>query len=416
MDTFDSARQNILNISNDISLLLSKTAAIHHMETNAFETWENMNRRIGQQISEETLRVAVVGPIKSGKSTFVNALLSADYLKRGAGVVTSIVTRIRRGNHLNATLFFKSWDDVNADIQQAITFFPVENWRTEVVPFDIRRKNDRAQLEKALADVGADLVMESGTLNANCLLLTYYLNGYEAIKNHVNSDNRQVTYKADQFAEHKTFVGNDALSVYLKDIQLNIDSAILRNNVEIADCQGSDSPNPLHLAMIQDYLILAHLIIYVVSSRTGLREADIRFLSMIKKMGIIENILFVVNCDFNEHDSLDDLKALAGKVEQELSIIKPAPVLFTFSSLFSLFRSREMSLPDKDRQRLALWESAEGFVDYSLKQREDFLKEFDRRIVHDRLSLLLKNHLERTGGHLHGNRPLDRGESGIPQR
>jgi len=37
------------------------------------------------QLTEETIRVAVVGPIKSGKSTFLNALLRGDYLKRGAG-------------------------------------------------------------------------------------------------------------------------------------------------------------------------------------------------------------------------------------------------------------------------------------------------------------------------------------------
>ena len=397
MDTFDSARQNILNISNDITRLLSEAALLRQMEINAFETWEGMCRRIGQQISEEILRVAVVGPIKSGKSTFVNSLLSNDYLKRGAGVVTSIVTRIRKGNRLNATLFFKSWDEVNADIEQAIAFFPVENWRSEKVPFDIRRNGDRAELRNALATLGADLVLDSGTLNANCLLLSYYLDGYDFIKNHVNSENRQVTYDNDLFAEHKTFVGNDALSVYLKDIQLNIDSDVLKNNVEIADCQGSDSPNPLHLAMIQDYLVLAHLIVYVISSRTGLREADIRFLSMIKKMGIIDNILFIVNCDFNEHDSLDDLSALVGKTEQDLSIIKPEPVLFCFSSLFSLFQSRSIVLSEKDQQRLAQWEKSVNFAKFSLEQREGFLKEFNRRIVQDRLSLLLKNHLERLG-------------------
>ena len=52
-------------------------------------------------------------------------------------------------------------------------------------------------------------------------------------------------------------------------------------NLEIADCQGSDSPNPLHLAMIQDYLIQTHLLVYVLSSRTGVRQSDIKFLTLI---------------------------------------------------------------------------------------------------------------------------------------
>ena len=71
------------------------------------------------QLSEEIIRVAVVGPIKSGKSTFTNSVLKGDYLKRGAGVVTSIVTRVRRGKILVAKLFFKSWDEVNAEVDQA---------------------------------------------------------------------------------------------------------------------------------------------------------------------------------------------------------------------------------------------------------------------------------------------------------
>lgn len=64
------------------------------------------------------------------------------------------------------------------------------------------------------------------------------------------------------------------MAVYLKDVQLEIKSNRFEKNLEIADCQGSDSPNPLHITMIQDYLSTTHLIIYLISSRTGLRDAD----------------------------------------------------------------------------------------------------------------------------------------------
>jgi GTPase SAR1 family protein len=396
MDTFDAVRHKILGISEDLDLLLKKIQTIPQMEGRVFSTWEELCSRIGRQISEETLRVAVVGPIKSGKSTFINSLLGGDYLKRGAGVVTSIVTRIRRGQGLKAILYFKSWDDVNADILQALTFFPAEQWRKDGVSFDIRDKQHREDLKAAIEGLGSGLVMESGSFNANCLLMLHYLEGYEAVEDKVNSENRKIVYLADEFIQQKTFVGNDALSVYLRDILLEIDSEVLRHNVEIADCQGSDSPNPLHLAMIQDYLALTHLIVYVISSRTGLREADIRFLTVIKKMGILDNILFVVNCDLNEHDALEDLNALEGRVRQELSRIKPDPQVFTFSSLYNLFKSQAL-LSEKNSRRLSQWEESEEFIKASIKGRDDFIKEFDRQIVQERLSLLLKNHLERLG-------------------
>ena len=86
----------------------------------------------------------------------------------------------------------------------------------------------------------------------------------------------------------------------------------------------------------QDYLMLAHLTVYVVSSRTGLRQADIRFLSMIRKMGIMDTVAFIVNCDFSEHESLDDLLEGVRKIEADLSLLCPEPELFTFSALFSL--------------------------------------------------------------------------------
>jgi hypothetical protein len=104
----------------------------------------------------------------------------------------------------------------------------------------------------------------------------------------VQADHATVVFENDRFPLHRDFVGDDAMSVYLKDVLLEIDTPGIGKGVEIADCQGSDSPNPLHLAMIQDYLTMAHLTVYVISSRTGLRQADIRFLTMIRKMGILE--------------------------------------------------------------------------------------------------------------------------------
>ena len=78
----------------------------------------------------------MIGPIKSVKSTFVNAFLESDYLKRGAGVITSIVTRIRQGDTPTATLYFKSWDDINREIQHAIVIFPDSAWRQREEPFE----------------------------------------------------------------------------------------------------------------------------------------------------------------------------------------------------------------------------------------------------------------------------------------
>jgi hypothetical protein len=211
----------------------------------------------------------------------------------------------------------------------------------------------------------------------------------------ISSDSITSHYEDNKFAEHWDFVGDGSMAIYLRDIELEINSENIDSNIEIADCQGSDSPNPLHLAMIQDYLLLTHLIIYVVSSRTGLREADIKFLSIIKKMGIMDNMLFIINCDFSEHESINDLHALVEKVKEELSMIKPDPEIYSISALFNLFKVKNENLSQKDSLRLAQWKKEKELTAFSDHETERFESLFYNKLTRGSNFLLLKNHLER---------------------
>jgi hypothetical protein len=228
------------------------------------------------------------------------------------------------------------------------------------------------------------------------VLPALYLQGFERVSDIISPDSHATEFKKDDIARHREYVGSDELAVYLKDVELEISHSQIDETIEIADCQGSDSPNPMHLAMIQDYLLRTHLLVYVISSRTGLRQADIRFLSTIKKMGIIDNTLFVVNCDFSEHDSTEDLEALVARVRHELALIKPEPDVFTLSALYNLFAALgDTQLPEKDRARLAQWQSEKQFVAFSDDETRRFEKIFHGKLTRERFFLLLKNHLER---------------------
>ena len=365
MDQFYKTRESILKINEETASLIRQAEIDLGNSTAVFDQWKQSNASIAKNLIDHVMRIAVVGAIKSGKSTLVNALLQGDYLKRGAGVVTSIVTRIRRGNKLKASLYLKSWDDINTEIEQALVLFPTDQWQREGQRFDIRRNKDRNDLATALDALDSELHLASDGLNANSVLLTSYLKGYDQVQGMVAAESTIAEFEADRFAEHRAFAGDDRLAVYLKDIQLDITGDALETNLEMADCQGSDSPNPLHMAMIQDYLLKAHLVVYVVSSRTGLRQADIRFLSIIKQMGIAHNMLFVVNCDINEHESLDDLNILVQKISGELALISPDAQIFVFSALYHLFDLCRASLSARDKARLEQWEKAAELVKYS---------------------------------------------------
>ena len=207
---------------------------------------------------------------------------------------------------------------------------------------------------------------------------------------------------AIEFADHHRYVADDSLAVYLKDIQLEIDAANIPPMIEFADCQGSDSPNPLHLAMIQDYMQVNHLMIYVISSRTGLRRADIKFLTMIRKMGIMDHVLFAVNCDMSEHESTQDLLALIKTIEQDLKLFHPEPSIYAFSALFNLFKAHPANLPEKDHLRVEQWRKQSELAEFSDRQSERFLSEFNLQLTHQRSILLLGNHLSRQRSILSG--------------
>jgi len=402
MDTYRTLKDEILKINQDVSALFATAKTIPGMADYSFGEWEKACEYLPGQLAENTIRVAIVGTIKSGKSTFLNSIFKGEYVKRGAGVITSIVTRVRNAERLRAKLFFKSWDEINAEIEQALVLFPSADWLAEDGRFDIRKKKQREKLQKALGGLSQEQLITRSTRNINNVLLTSYLKGYETVSSLITLETGIQLYEGDRFNDHKAFVGNELLAVYLKDVLLEINSDYVQSNIEIADCQGSDSSNPLHLAMIQDYLLLTHLIVYVVSSRTGLRQADIRFLSMIKKMGIMDNIVFVVNCDFSEHESIEDLQKLVDRIRAEIALIKPDPDVYCFSALYNLFSSLEDELSEKDRLRYDYWKADGELIELSHSNSTRFETVFYDRLARKRYSLLLRNHVERLGVIFHG--------------
>jgi GTPase SAR1 family protein len=397
MDTYSTLKNEILKINQEVSALFTTAKSIPGMADYSFGEWEKTCEYLPGQLAENTIRVAIVGTIKSGKSTFLNSIFKGEFVKRGAGVITSIVTRVRNAERLRAKLFFKSWNEINAEMEQALVLFPSANWSPEDGRFDIRQKKEREKLQQALGGLGAEHLITRSTRNINNVLLTSYLKGYDTVKKFVNSETGIQVYGDDRFSDHKTYVGNETLAVYLKDVLLEISSDNVQSNIEIADCQGSDSSNPLHLAMIQDYLLLTHMIIYVISSRTGLRQADIRFLSMIKKMGIMDNIAFVVNCDFSEHDAIGDLQNLVDRIRDEIAMIKPNPDVYCFSALYNLFSTMEEHLSDKDRLRYDYWKADGDLIDFSNHNSAGFKTAFYDNLARKRYALLLRNHIERLG-------------------
>ncbi|MFP4476255.1 MAG: dynamin family protein [Desulfatibacillaceae bacterium] len=393
MDIFEETKNELLDITDRMHNVLAMARFMPGVGTPPFETWLKARDAMREQVEEGVLRVAVVGSIKSGKSTFVNSYFGGDYLKRGAGVVTAMLTRIRAGRTLGASLYFKTWEEVGEEINQATTLFP--SFEPPPDGVDIRREADRVKLRAALENLGAERLISQDARNLNAVLLASYLDGYEKVLPYMNSGKARYDFKKDRFPEHKPFVSDESMAVYLKDLAISMSGDhSLESQVELTDCQGSDSPNPLHLAMIEDYLYKTHLVIYVISSRTGVRRADIRFLNMLREMGLSDNVVFVVNADMSEHETVEDCQRVAGRVAEEVALIRPDPDVYCFSALYNLFGAMD-ELSKKDRVRRGQWQADTEFVEYSNRQTGEFIRRVNNRLTDDRLALLLSGHVER---------------------
>ena len=348
------------------------------------------------QLADGCLKIAVVGVIKSGKSTLVNALVGKDLVKRGAGVITSITTRIQKGKKNQATIYFKSWDQINAQLETALRHFPMEEYdETPPSVFDLRRKKDRSILKRAYNKICRDLPVSLERIPPEVRMIQHVLDGFDACQTCVQADESAMVMSGREFERHRDYTSNADKAFYVKDVRLDLYGKVMEPGVEIADCQGADATDPASLENVLTYIDTANLIVYCISSRIGLRRADIRFIRQIKKMGLSDHVLFVNNCDLTEHENLTDLKKITQGIGQDLGYLLKDPAVYTFSCLYRLFQQTRSKLNKKDQGRFQLWCREKEMIRYCESQSRKFNERFNQIVAASRQQYLAANHLSR---------------------
>jgi hypothetical protein len=336
--------------------------------------WLKVLSQVRGHAAEDISRLAVVGAVKSGKSTMINALLGQDLLKRGAGILTAMITRVQPGPP-GAVLKFKEWPEINAEIHRALGLLPNPRLMERAGPLDLRLPEDRELLNQLLADARSADLWAEGTLDQDYLLLKSYQEGYELLRDLLPASG-VLALSGPELARHRELVTREVTAVFLKDVLLTVPIPWAAAGVELGDCQGSDSPIPQHLTQVLAYLIKSDLALYVVSSRVGLRQADFQFLAELKRMGLLPHLLILLNLDLGEHGSLAEVVRTKHRVIRELAAWQPEPRLYAFSALKLLLNRRlaRGEKPDpKEAALLTVWatdpESA-GFSDQEFARFE----------------------------------------------
>ena len=355
------------------------------------EHWLKVLGQVEAHVREDTCRLAVVGAVKSGKSTMINALVGQDLLRRGAGILTAMITRVQPGPEPRAVLQFKDWSEINAEIQRALGLLPNPRLVERTALLDLQQAEDRELLKQVLAEAqGLDL-WRNGSLDQNYLLLKSYLEGYDLLKDLMPAAGA-LNLSGPELARHRELVTREATAVYLKDVLLTIPFPWPAQGVELGDCQGSDSPTPQHLAQVLAYLVKSDLALYVISSRVGLRQADFQFLSELQRMGLAPHILSLLNLDLGEHTSFEELDRIRDRVAQELAPWQPQVRLYAFSALKLLLdrkRARGEALDQREAAVLQVWATdpaSTTFSDQEAARFESDLQALLQELRHRRLA------------------------------
>ncbi len=335
--------------------------------------WLKVLSQVQAHLAEETCRLAVVGTVKAGKSTVINALVGRDLLKRGAGILTAMITRVTPGQEDRAVLQFKEWAEINREIHRALGLLISAGLLKRSAPLDLKQAEDRQFLGQILNEAQRADLWTEGNLDPNYLLLKSYLEGYELLKDLLPASGI-LSLAGPELTRHRELVTREATAVYLKDVLLTIPLPWAAAGLELGDCQGSDSPIPQHLTQVLAYLVKSDLVIYVVSSRVGLRQADLQFLGELKRMGLMPHILTVLNLDLGEHSSFYEVVRTKERVRQELSLWQADPRLYAFSALKLLLERRRQSqdLDPREAAALALWAMDQEAAAFSQQEAARF--------------------------------------------
>ncbi|MGQ9687446.1 MAG: dynamin family protein [Desulfobaccales bacterium] len=354
------------------------------------EHWLKVLAQVRSHLAEDCLRVAVVGTVKSGKSTMINALAGQELLRRGAGILTAMITRVQPGPAARAVLRFKDWTEISQEIRRALALFPGGALNSLGSSFDLRQGEHRRLLAQDLTyGEHADLWTGS-TLNQEWLLLKSYLEGYDQVGDLLEAGS--LILEGDDLKRHGELVTREATAVYLRDVLLSVPIPGLPQGLELGDCQGSDSPIPQHLAQVLTYLLKSDLVLYVVSSRVGLRQGDFQFINDIKRMGLLPHTWFLLNLDLAELRGLQEIEALRERLRREVAPLAVEFPLFAFSALELLLKRRREqgeNLDPREAALLPLWDAdpeATAFSEAEFRRFEATFQAGLERLRRERLS------------------------------
>lgn len=324
--------------------------------------------------SSFSLSLTCIGPVKSGKSTLINTLAGASLLPTGAGITTSFPTTVKAGKNFSAHIELQPETIIQEMFTQAVSLLLSDD--LDNCQLSLFNPADRLQIDTLLNNYQHHgKLTRHGIFNESYRLLRNLINGAEKVSEHYHKQQLNFTIDDPKDQRYRLFIQDETLSPYLLGITIKAPLKLLPPYLALRDLPGLDTPNPSHQSIIVQQLSESPALIYVISSRIGLRQADYQLLEHLRELGLEERLLFVINLDLDEHQDKNELESMIKRCSDELSELGFNQPLYAFSAL-ALFWSRPeilSQLNPTSQQRFARWQEESEKLTISTRGEKDFL-------------------------------------------
>ena len=237
------------------------------------------------------LRIGIIGQIKRGKSSFLNALLfgGKDILPKGATPMTAALTKIRYSQEPYAKLTFytkQDWESIKEKALEAQINEQNKDFEGEV------SEEEKACLEIYEKAGKTDILSKLGEIQT--------IDGVSKIE--------------DLLDKLANYVGADGVyTPIVKSLELGVDIESIKN-IEIVDTPGTNDPVISRGRVTQDFIGQCDVVFFLSLSSQFLDQNDMELLAQnIPKKGV-ENIFLVGSLfdsamldTYNDYDNTEDL-------------------------------------------------------------------------------------------------------------
>ena len=338
------------------------------------QRWRQTLSTLDQLRTTFSLPITCIGPVKSGKSTLINTLAGADLLPTGAGITTSFPTTVSAGKSFSARIELQPETTINEMFTQAVNLLFSDDLGDRQL--SLFKPADRLQVETLLNHYQRHgKLTRHGIFNESYRLLRNLIKGAEKVAEHYHNQQLKFTIDDPGNQHYRLFIRDETLSPYLVGIRIKSILKLLPPYLALRDLPGLDTPNPSHQHVIIQQLGESPALIYVISSRIGLRQADYQLLEHLRELGLEERLLFVINLDLDEHQNKNELEKIIERCSDELCELGYTQPIYAFSALALFWSQPEIfaQLNTTSQQRFARWQEEGKKLAISTQGEERFL-------------------------------------------